>query len=174
MNLNLTPSRRWRPRDAASRRWCLHDRQSVDAPRECTETVSRRGRSTQGLTQLDATIATGLLRGDAGAFLLGCRPDKPCQFCDPRRRRLFADTFRALSTPGRAPSDATTPSKHSEVRVTSPASLHRLLSSHRLSIRPTKRQFKRVEEDHHLGKLALPVLVRQDSDVSRVRRPGQG
>ena len=44
------------------------------------------------------------------------------QFCDPRRR-LFADTFRALSTPGRAPSDATTPSKHSEVRVTSPASL---------------------------------------------------
>ena len=51
----------------------------------------------------------------------------------PRRRRLFADTLRALSTPGRANSDATTPSKHSEVRVTSPASLHRLLSSHRLS-----------------------------------------
>ena len=54
-------------------------------------------------------------------------------FDAPRRRRLFADTLRALSTPGRANSDATTPSKHSEVRVTSPASLHRLLSSHRLS-----------------------------------------
>ena len=54
------------------RRWCLHESVGFDA------------RVDTGVTQLDATIATGLLRGDAGAFLLGCRPDKPCQFCDPK------------------------------------------------------------------------------------------
>ena len=34
MNLNLTWSRRWRRRDAASRRWRLHDRTRVSASRE--------------------------------------------------------------------------------------------------------------------------------------------
>ena len=43
---NLT-SRRRRRRGAAPPRRPLHDDQSVDASRECTETVSRRGRSTQ-------------------------------------------------------------------------------------------------------------------------------
>ena len=39
--------RRRRRRGAAPPRRPLHDDQSVDASRECTETVSRRGRSTQ-------------------------------------------------------------------------------------------------------------------------------
>ena len=38
-------------------------------------------------------------------------------------------------------------------------------------LRPTKRLVQRVEEDHHLGELALPVLVREDVDTRRVRRP---
>ena len=44
LNLKL---RRRRRRGAAPPRRPLHDDQSVDASRECTETVSRRGRSTQ-------------------------------------------------------------------------------------------------------------------------------
>ena len=41
LNFKVKWSRRWRPRDAASRRWRLHDHQRVCASRECTETVSR-------------------------------------------------------------------------------------------------------------------------------------
>ena len=47
LNFKVKWSRRWRPRDAASRRWRLHDHQRVCASRECTETMSRRYQSTQ-------------------------------------------------------------------------------------------------------------------------------
>ena len=42
MSFNLTRSRRWRRRDATSRRCRLHDHVRVHAPRERTEAVSRR------------------------------------------------------------------------------------------------------------------------------------
>jgi hypothetical protein len=69
-----------RPKKDPGRRWIALDAGRLDGLRG--HLVRTDGE--KGLTQLDATIATGLLRGDAGAFLLGCRPDKPCQFCDPR------------------------------------------------------------------------------------------
>ena len=72
-----------RPKKDPGRRWIALDAGRLDGLRG--HLVRTDGE--KGLTQLDATIATGLLRGDAGAFLLGCRPDKPCQFCDPRYDR---------------------------------------------------------------------------------------
>ena len=196
-----------RPKKDPGRRWIALDAGRLDGLRG--HLVRTDGE--KGLTQLDATIATGLLRGDAGAFLLGCRPEKPCQFCDPRtaasrglpaalrhrrdspssdeavgglifdferifgrdrdsihitrrRRRLFADTFQSL-TPGRAPSDATTPSKHSAY-FTSPASLHRLLSDQR-SVSSTESRKTTTSESWLCPSSSAKTLTLVEFDESR-------
>ena len=62
MNLNLTWSRRWRPRDATSRRWRLHDHMRVYASRERVAVVSRQYQSTQVLHGLRRHVSGGRLR----------------------------------------------------------------------------------------------------------------
>ena len=57
--LNLK-SRRWRRRGAVPPRCPRRGRMRVHAPRECTETVSRRGRSTQERALHDHTGGVGL------------------------------------------------------------------------------------------------------------------
>jgi len=112
-----------RPKKDPRRRWIALDSGRLDGLRG--HLVRTDGE--KGLTPLDATIATGLLRGDAGAFLLGCRPDKPCAFCNPRLG-LSTTASKMASILNRAPpSDATT-SQATEVRVSSPGSLRRFLS----------------------------------------------
>jgi hypothetical protein len=66
MNLNLTRSRRWRPRDATSRRCRLHDHMRVDASRGCmTASVPHRAsrrRATAPSARARATATGGPCR----------------------------------------------------------------------------------------------------------------
>ncbi len=91
MNLNLTWSRRWRPKPHRRRRW---DRQSVYASRERTDAASRRHRSTQVDAFASAFAAHGL-RDDAVVATYGLAEHTVfvCRATTPKRREFDATSL---------------------------------------------------------------------------------
>ena len=74
MNLNLIWWRRWRPRDASSRRWRLHEHMRVYVSRERAAAASRRYQS----TQVDHMGIYLLIAGSYTALIsVGCRGHVP-------------------------------------------------------------------------------------------------